>query len=215
VAAVGFFMALFLFTALASLVGASENVYAEEPAEEPPLATPVLTAAMIMAEDLPTPTPAPTPAPTPEPTPEPPPEPELLYDVPLDDELQRYIREECEVQGVPFEIALALIARESTFRTGVVSETNDYGLMQINACNHEWLAEELGITDIMDPEQNVRAGLYILGGHFEKYKDPHLALMAYNMGERGAKEAWDEGSYSTNYSRGIVQAAGELIRKEA
>ena len=34
-------------------------------------------------------------------------EPELLYDVPMSDELQRYIREQAERQDVPFEIALA------------------------------------------------------------------------------------------------------------
>ena len=34
-------------------------------------------------------------------------EPELLYDVPMSDELQRHVREQAERQGVPFEIALA------------------------------------------------------------------------------------------------------------
>lgn len=86
------------------------------------------------------------------------PEPELLYDVPLDDSLQRYIREECEAQGVPFEIALALIQKESSCRESVISKTGDYGLMQVNECNHEWLSEELGITDILDPEQTSGPG---------------------------------------------------------
>ena len=38
-------------------------------------------------------------------------EPELLYDVPMSDELQRYVREQAERQGVPFEIALAVMQR--------------------------------------------------------------------------------------------------------
>ena len=42
-------------------------------------------------------------------------EPELLYDVPMSDELQRYVREQAERQGVPFEIALAVIERESSY----------------------------------------------------------------------------------------------------
>ena len=42
-------------------------------------------------------------------------EPELLYDVPMSDELQRYIREQAERQDVPFEIALAVIERESSY----------------------------------------------------------------------------------------------------
>jgi len=56
-------------------------------------------------------------------------EPEILYDIPLTDELQRFVREQCEARGVPFEIALALIERESGYRTDVKSSTNDYGLM--------------------------------------------------------------------------------------
>lgn len=96
-------------------------------------------------------------------------EPELLYDVPMSDELQRYVREQAERQGVPFEIALAVIERESSYQPDAVSDTGDFGLMQINVCNHRWLYEELGITDVMDPEQNIEAGLYILGQAFRKY----------------------------------------------
>ena len=103
-------------------------------------------------------------------------EPELLYDVPMSDELQRYVREQAERQGVPFEIALAVIERESSYQPDAVSDTGDFGLMQINVCNHRWLYEELGITDVMDPEQNIEAGLYILGQAFQKYDDPDKAL---------------------------------------
>ena len=79
-------------------------------------------------------------------------EPELLYDVPMSDELQRCVREQAERQGVPFEIAIAVIERESSYQPDAVSDTGDFGLMQINICNHRWLYEELGITDVMDPE---------------------------------------------------------------
>lgn len=98
-------------------------------------------------------------------------EPELLYDVPMSDELQRYIREQAERQDVPFEIALAVIERESSYQPDAVSDTGDFGLMQINICNHRWLYEELGITDVMDPEQNIEAGLYILGQAFQRYEE--------------------------------------------
>lgn len=58
-------------------------------------------------------------------------EPELLYDVPMSDELQRYIREQAERQDVPFEIALAVIERESSYQPDAVSDTGDFGLMQM------------------------------------------------------------------------------------
>lgn len=58
-------------------------------------------------------------------------EPELLYDVPMSDELQRCVREQAERQGVPFEIAIAVIERESSYQPDAVSDTGDFGLMQI------------------------------------------------------------------------------------
>lgn len=141
-------------------------------------------------------------------------EPELLYDVPMSDELQRYVREQAERQGVPFEIALAVIERESSYQPDAVSDTGDFGLMQINVCNHRWLYEELGITDVMDPEQNIEAGLYILGQAFRKYDDPDKALMAYNMGDSGMKAAWSKGQHSSKYSRAVLETAQSLKRKE-
>lgn len=62
-------------------------------------------------------------------------EPELLYDVPMSDELQRYIREQAERQDVPFEIALAVIERESSYQPDAVSDTGDFGLMQMRHVN--------------------------------------------------------------------------------
>ena len=141
-------------------------------------------------------------------------EPELLYDVPMSDELQRYIREQAERQDVPFEISLAVIERESSYKPDAVSDTGDFGLMQINVCNHRWLYEELGITDVMDPEQNIEAGLYILGQAFQKYDDPDKALMAYNMGDSGMKAAWSKGQHSSKYSRAVLETAQSFERKE-
>lgn len=86
--------------------------------------------------------------------------------------------------------------------------------MQINICNHRWLYEELGITDVMDPEQNIEAGLYILGRAFQKYDDPDKALMAYNMGDSGMKAAWSKGQHSSKYSRAVIETAQALKRKE-
>lgn len=137
-------------------------------------------------------------------------EPELLYDIPLSDELQRFIREQCKERGVPFEIALALIDHESGYQAEAESPTDDYGLMQINSCNHGWLAEELGLTDMLDPRQNITAGVYILGKAFETYGDPNQALMAYNMGDAGMRHAWEQGCRSTKYSRSIIEAASLL-----
>lgn len=125
----------------------------------------------------------------------------------LDDETQQMIVEKCEEYDISFAFAMAVIYKESSFTPDVVSKSNDYGLMQINKINHEWLSEKLGHTDFLDPEQNVTAGLYMLRNLFDKYDNPSKVLMAYNMGERGAKQLWVQGIYTTDYAEDILQQA--------
>lgn len=138
----------------------------------------------------------------------------VYYDVPLSDELQEWAQDLCEQYNFPYyDIIIALIERESSFRETVISTTNDYGYMQINQCNHEWLREELGITDFTDGKQNIHCGIYMLSDLYHKYEDIGLALMAYNCGENGAADLWEQGIYSTKYSRSIVQAATELAER--
>lgn len=40
----------------------------------------------------------------------------------------------------------------------------------------------------------------------EDYGDPHKAAMAYNMGVSGARNAWEAGITSTEYSTAVVEA---------
>jgi soluble lytic murein transglycosylase-like protein len=75
------------------------------------------------------------------------------------------------------------------------------------------LSEEVGFTDFFDPEQNVTAGLYMLRDLFEKYEDPALVLMTYNMGETGAKRLWDKGIYTSDYAEAVLQQA-EIYNEE-
>lgn len=126
-----------------------------------------------------------------------------IYNVPLDDALQRYTYNLCvdyEIEEY-YPLVLAVMWRESEFVPTIISKTNDYGLMQINKVNHEWLSDKLGITDFLDEEQNIHAGVFMLSLYLHKYEDIDKALMAYNMGENGAKKRWDAGIYSTNYTR--------------
>ena len=47
--------------------------------------------------------------------------------------------------------------------------------------------------------------MYILADLFKKYKNPHAVLMAYNLGETGAKRLWEQNIYSTKYSKAILK----------
>ena len=111
------------------------------------------------------------------------------------------VAEEVTYFDVPL---IAMIDQESKFNPEVVSKTGDYGLMQINTINHEWLAEEYRTADMLDPYQNVFCGIKVIGSYIQNYNVYGLALMAYNMGDYGAKKAWENGNKSTSYSESVL-----------
>lgn len=127
----------------------------------------------------------------------------------LPEELQEYTYYLCQAYYIDFEFVMAVMFAESSFRADVISGTSDYGLMQINKCNHATLEGALGITDFTDPYQNIHGGIYLLRGLFEKYDEPALVCMAYNLGEYGASVLWDKGIYETSYSLKVLAVADE------
>lgn len=110
----------------------------------------------------------------------------------------------CEHYEVPYALALAIAEVETHFDPDAVSATGDYGLMQINSVNHEWLLEK-GL-DPMTHAGNIEAGIYIISQYLQSYGEPELALMAYNCGPGGARNLWDAGTYQTDYSRKVMTA---------
>lgn len=131
------------------------------------------------------------------------------FNVPLSHSLQRYIYEVCADEGVPVTLIIAMIDHESRFNPEAVSTTNDYGLMQINAINHEWLEERYRTADMLDPYQNVFCGVKLIGRYITKYEDYGKALMAYNMGDYGARKAWESGINTSSYSTAILALMSE------
>ena len=134
----------------------------------------------------------------------------IYYNVPLADDLQEYTQDLCNEYGVQYELVLALMSAESGYRTDVISKTNDYGIMQINKINHERLTKTLGITDYLDPEQNIRAGIYMLSEIAEKYDTPQEILMVYNRGHAGAKRLWKQGIITTKYTDRVLDRMNGL-----
>lgn len=136
------------------------------------------------------------------------------FDIKLSKDLQEYTYTKCADLGIAkdYELVLAMMWQESSYRPNLVSKTNDYGLMQINKVNHSWLSKELGITDFLDPYQSIDAGTHIIASLLMKYEDPHKALMAYNYGEGGARSHWNQGTYTSSYSRGVAEKQDILLK---
>lgn len=128
----------------------------------------------------------------------------VLYDVPLDDELQFFIIQECEEHHIEPEIILAMIERESAFTPDIVGDNgNSFGLMQIQPKWHYQRMADLDCTDLLDPQQNVTVGIDLLSELVDRYEgDIAKALTAYNQGSF-------KGTVS-EYAKTVIEKAGEM-----
>lgn len=129
-----------------------------------------------------------------------------LKSIPLDKNVQKYIYFMARKYGVDYSIVLAVMDHESRFQYNVTSKSGtDHGLMQINERNGEYLYNNIGVTDINNPYQNIQSGVWMLSCFVHKYDDVSMALMAYNCGEGGARKRWDKGQYSSSYSESVME----------
>jgi len=122
-----------------------------------------------------------------EPTPEPEPEETFRYyeNISLEYELQELVWAACEETGCPYELALAVIFRESTYRNVNGDNGNSIGYMQVQPRWHQERMERLGVTDLSDPLSNFRVGCDLLAELIEKYGSVESALTCYNTGSPG------------------------------
>jgi hypothetical protein len=82
--------------------------------------------------------------------------------------------------GLDPELVLAVVGVESAFRPKAVSTKGAQGLMQLMPAT----AASLGVTDALDPAQNLDGGVRHLGSLLTLYGgDLSRALAAYNAGE--------------------------------
>lgn len=137
----------------------------------------------------------------------------IPLDCNLDKNTQQFTFYLCKGYDIDWTLVMALMQKESSFRSDIISPTDDYGLMQINKMNHEWLTDTIGVTDYLDKEQNIRAGVFVLRKLFEEYTDPNLVLMVYNMGADGAETLWNKGIYSTPYVDDILTYQAEFNKQ--
>ena len=126
----------------------------------------------------------------------------MAEEIPLSEELVQTALTACEQYEVPPQLLFAVMEVESGFQTDAQNGACT-GLMQIHSINLPYLQEQIGISDLSDPEQNIQAGAFILGGYLSRYNTED-SLMAYNLGEGGAKKQWEQGIHGTAYTEKVL-----------
>ncbi|WP_176757158.1 lytic transglycosylase domain-containing protein [Butyrivibrio sp. INlla14] len=109
-------------------------------------------------------------------------------DVPLPEDMQIFMQQECKELDLSYEFALALMETESSFNPDAVGDGGrSVGYMQINQCNWQRMADDYGL-DVSDEKENVAAGLRILRELFDQNTDPYYVILCYKAGiGNGAK----------------------------
>jgi len=93
-----------------------------------------------------------------------------------------------------------VIEQESKFNATAHSSAGAVGLMQLQPATAKGIAKYTGgskfvVSDLENPEINVRYGAWYLHHLMQKYHDERLALAAYNAGQQNVDRwlAADEG----------------------
>jgi soluble lytic murein transglycosylase-like protein len=89
------------------------------------------------------------------------------------------IYREATRNGLPPELVAAIVETESDFRPTLMSHKNAQGLMQLIPST----GQLMGAHDLLNPSENVRAGVKYIRYLQRQFKDPQLMLAAYNAGE--------------------------------
>jgi soluble lytic murein transglycosylase len=101
---------------------------------------------------------------------------------------EQIVRTHAAQDGLDPALLAAVIEQESKFRPAARSSSGAIGLMQLLPSTAKGIAVHTGgtrfvVSDLYNPEINVRYGAWYLRHLLDKYHDEREALAAYNAGQ--------------------------------
>ena len=123
---------------------------------------------------------------------------------PTRDQIMSMIEESSAKYGVDSKLVKALVQQESGFNPNAKSKVGALGLMQLMPST----AKGLGVTDPMDPKQNIEGGVKYLKSMLDRFHgNTILALAAYNAGPNAVSKYDGVPPYkeTQNYVKSILK----------
>ncbi len=108
--------------------------------------------------------------------------------VPTRAQMQAMVAETARRHGVDPALAQAIAYQESGFNMRAVSPANAVGVMQVIPSSGQWASDMVGRRlDLLDPQDNVTAGVLLLRAHTRSGADQATVIAAYYQGMAGVK----------------------------
>ncbi len=142
------------------------------------------------------------------------------YNIKLPLDQQQYAYSMCQNYGIQYELLLAVMSQESGYNPSAIGGGNSYGLCQIHVSNFPNLRKKLGVSDFLDPYDNIKAGAYMLSLYMNSAKristDATIvdvyALNSYNMGEGSYfDKCYSKGIVNRTYSNSVLNKRNSLV----
>ncbi len=132
--------------------------------------------------------------------------------------------EKSKSSRISYEVLVGIARTESKMNPKAISETNDYGLMQINSRTGKWISGKLKKAnyDLLDYKTNIDFSLFYLEQNLSQLEKEYpskkgslflenMLIMSYNRGVSGAKSYYAQHGEFSEY----VKAVREQMLQES
>lgn len=126
-------------------------------------------------------------------------------------EMSPSIERHARAKGLDPELVHAVIKAESAYQSAAVSPKGAVGLMQVMPAT----GRRFGVTDLAQPEGNLRAGTAYLRHLLDRFDNVPLALAAYNAGEGAVIRHGNQippYPETQGYVRSILRDYGDVVQ---
>lgn len=131
-------------------------------------------------------------------------------------EYKDYVFEKSLQNGVDPYIVFGIIYNESRYQEDAThlnaNGTTDYGLMQINEVNFEYLHNTIGIEsmdELLNPYKNIDSGIELLRYHTDLANDSQIGLIGFQSGAGTMAKLVNSGIYETDVQQQVLGYASE------